>query len=121
MGGGSSIYFSTLKKRKENCLSTVVFLHTKRMYFLRKVHLQCTQYSNEDEECVIVEFLPYGNTQFQPNGTSERQPSGIAQIGQGNLYNQQMIICFIVGLVFLETYNHKQVFSDRNYNVLFLS
>jgi hypothetical protein len=54
--------------------------------------VQCTQYSNEDEEYVIAEFQPYGNTQFQPNGIAERQPSGIAQIDQGNLYNQQMII-----------------------------
>jgi hypothetical protein len=53
------------------------------MYSLRDVHVQCTQYSNEDEEYVI-EFRKYSNTQFQA--------SGIAHIGQGNLYNQQMII-----------------------------
>ncbi len=38
--------------------------------------------------------LSLGSTQFQPNGIAKRQLSGIAQIGQGNLYNQQMIIWF---------------------------
>jgi hypothetical protein len=56
MGRGIFDLFQYAEKRKENCLSTVVFLHTKRMYSLRDVHVHI---SDEDEEYVIAEFRQY--------------------------------------------------------------
>jgi hypothetical protein len=48
--GGIFDLFQYAEKRKENCFSTVVFLHTKRMYSLRDVHVHSI--SDEDEKYV---------------------------------------------------------------------